>query len=163
MATRQHLPSSDRQRATGLRPVFERLDGRNVSPLRRFLLGALIVAAGMALDSALSYIWGIQLQALIPVATAIAAGLYVGGWLAIPAAYVGFVGGYILIEGGLFVIMGSSWWAQQHAADSSGPDPAYLKLLGVIAEAAAFSVFFALLSVVGVLARRALGRLAPRG
>lgn len=152
MAARQLVPNRD---GPG------RVDGR--SPLPRAAVGALIIAAGMGLTTALSYVAGASdWPALIVFAAAIGAGLYVGNWWAVPTAFVGVLGLGILLEAGSFVIMGSSWWEQQNAEHWPGDAPAYAKLLGQLLEYAVFGVFFALLAGAGVVIRRGLGRLVMR-
>ena len=130
------------------------------APSRRAGVGALLMAGGTGLVIVLSAIWGfMDWPTLILIAMALGVGFYVHTWLALPAVYIGLVGMAVLLDVGLFLIMGSDWWEQQNAAHYPGNDPAYAKLLGDLLEYAVFGVFFALLAGVGVLAQRAVSRL----
>jgi hypothetical protein len=142
--------------------VLEGWWGPDSSPRKRALAGALAMVAVVAIMETLNLLAGVNDWPMISVyvVAAIGIGLFVGRWLAIPAAYLGWVAALIVSNLGQYAIMGASWWEGRNAEHWQGSEAAFTKLLGQIMELAFVGLFIALLAGLGVLIRWLITRSA---
>jgi hypothetical protein len=138
--------------------------GPGSSPQQRAVLGALAIVVATVVMVPLNYFAGIDDWPMVTfyAVVAVAVGLYIRHWLAIPTAYIGWVGTLILSEIALYLIMGANWWEEQNAAHWQGTEAASIKLMGQLMEIAFLGLFIAALAGVGALIGWLIYRLALR-
>jgi hypothetical protein len=134
------------------------------TPKQRAIVGALAMVVATATMITLNAFAGVDDWAMIIpfVVVAIAVGLYVRQWMAVPAAYAGWVGTLIVSEVALYLIMGASWWEERNAEHWLGTETAFVKLMGQLMEIAVLGLFIAVLAGLGALVGWLIHRLVSR-
>jgi hypothetical protein len=118
-----------------------------------------LAGLGLLIPVLLAAVLGLQdITAFIMLAGLIGAGFAGRTWLAVPAAFAGFVLSGILVEFGALAVLGAHGWEEANAEHWRGNDPVMWKVLGQIMEYVIFGVLLAPFTALGVLLRRGLER-----
>jgi hypothetical protein len=112
---------------------------------------AIAMALLCAITALLGYAFVVQdWPVLFLFAGALGAGVYVRSWWTPAVVYASVVLATVLIEVGVFVVMGATWWEQQNAEHWQGSDPALLKLSGQLIEIVVLGIIFVIPAVISV-------------